>query len=73
MSDTLDWVTARLRSTTKNAFEELRDDCQKMVDVRKESLDGGAPDVCGVRRMLVGAVFSRTSAQTGQIVNKLAN
>lgn len=73
MSDTLDWVKARRRSTPKNAFEELLDDCQKMVDVRKESLDGGAPDVRGVRRMPVGAVFSRTSAQTGQIFKKLAN
>lgn len=39
MNDSFDWVTARLRTMPESAFEELRDHCQKMVDVRKESLE----------------------------------
>ena len=41
MSDTFDWVSARLSTTPTNAFGELRDHCEKMVEARKESLEGG--------------------------------
>lgn len=35
-----DWVTARLRAFPENALKELRDHCQRMVDVRNASLEG---------------------------------
>lgn len=38
MDDSFDWVTPRLRAIPENAFKELRDHCESMVEIRNEHL-----------------------------------
>lgn len=74
MNDRFDWVTARLRSIPENAFEELRDYCHEMVDVRKDSLERiNAPFTLELTRSEDSRKFSVTRSPAGNTYGSTHN